>query len=312
MFSDEMTAAAEIMIKKGKRILQLASQIKCARAQSIKRAQERKEAVERQCLLDTQHYHFYEVTPIPLTIKTEKIDEEMTIEPRNSFDPYPYFDKKQVEAFYVKEEAFHCSSASEDIKENERKRKHKKGKKTKKDLPILPTQPVPPVEKVAMPMGKTGAPGKKKKIIEGPHMCHVCGVNYMNIINFNSHIASHRVTYKCPKCDQIFRSENALKNHRRAENSSKMHNYQQCGKNFQLQSSLLNHIETHSSTVYGYNVVPTCKFITKCYSCFREHNKYGHNTSKDFQCTICHKAFQTPSEMCSHPTKQHGPVHETP
>ena len=36
MFSDEMTAVAEIMIKKGKRILKLASQIKCARAQSIK------------------------------------------------------------------------------------------------------------------------------------------------------------------------------------------------------------------------------------------------------------------------------------
>ena len=72
MFSDEMTAAAEIMIKKGKRILQLASQIKCARAQTIKRAQERKEAEERQWFLDTQHYHFYEVTPIPLTTKTEK------------------------------------------------------------------------------------------------------------------------------------------------------------------------------------------------------------------------------------------------
>ena len=36
MFSDEITAAAEIMIEKGKRILQLASQFKCARAQSMK------------------------------------------------------------------------------------------------------------------------------------------------------------------------------------------------------------------------------------------------------------------------------------
>ena len=48
MFSNEMTAAAEIMIEKGKRILQLVSQFKCATAQSIKRAQERKEAEERQ------------------------------------------------------------------------------------------------------------------------------------------------------------------------------------------------------------------------------------------------------------------------
>ena len=213
MFSDEMTAAAEIMIEKGKRILQLASQIKCARAQSIKRAEERKEAEERQWLLGTQHYHFYEVTPIPLTTKTEKIDEEMTIEPRDPFDPYPYFDKKQAEAFYVKEEAFDCSSAPEDIKEKERerKRKLKKGKKTKKYLPILPTQPVPPVEKVAMPIGNIRAPGKKKTIIKGPHVCYVCGGDYMNIVNFNSHIAHHEgVTYKCPQCDKTFRSENSL------------------------------------------------------------------------------------------------------
>ena len=111
-----MTAAAEIMIKKRKRILQLASQIKCARAQSIKHAQERKEAEERQWILDTQHYHFYEVTPIPFTTKTERIDDKMTIEPRDQFDLYPYFDKKQVEAFYVKEQAFDCSTALKDLK----------------------------------------------------------------------------------------------------------------------------------------------------------------------------------------------------
>ena len=74
--------------------------------------------------MDTQHYHFYEVAPIPLTTKTEKIDEEMTIEPRDPFDPYPYFNKKQVEAFYVKEEAFDCLSASDDIKEKEKEKEN--------------------------------------------------------------------------------------------------------------------------------------------------------------------------------------------
>ena len=124
---------------------------------------------------------------------------------------------------------------------------------------------------------------EKKQIIKGPHVCHVCGVDCVNIIDFNSHIASHEgVTYKCPNCDKTFRSENTFKNHRRAENSGKMHTCQQCGKNFQLQSSLLNHIKTHSSTVHGCQLVPTCKFKTKSYSHFREHNRYGHNTSKEF------------------------------
>ena len=84
--------------------------------------------------MDTQHYHFYEVAPIPLTTKTETIDEEMTIEPRDPFDRYPYFDKKQVEAFYVNEEAFDCSSASEDIKEKE-KENIKKARKQRKTSP---------------------------------------------------------------------------------------------------------------------------------------------------------------------------------
>ena len=47
----------------------------------------------------------------------------MTIESRDPFDPYPYFEKKQVEAFYVKEEAFDCSTALEDLKEKEREKK---------------------------------------------------------------------------------------------------------------------------------------------------------------------------------------------
>ena len=56
-------------------------------------------------------------------------------------------------------------------------------------------------------MGKIGAPGKKKKIIKGPHVCHVRGADYMDIIDFNSHIAHHEgVTYKCPTCDKTFRS----------------------------------------------------------------------------------------------------------
>ena len=79
--------------------------------------------------------------------------------------PYPYYDKHQVKAFYIKEEAFDCSSASEDLWEKEKERKKKKGKKSKKNLPVLPTQPIHPQERVAMPMGKIGAAGKKKQII---------------------------------------------------------------------------------------------------------------------------------------------------
>ena len=143
-------------------------------------------------------------------------------------------------------------------------------------------------------------------------MCHVCGADYVNIVDFNSHIASHEgITYKCPTCDKTFRSENSLKNHRRAEDSGKLHTCQQCGKSFQLKTSLLNHIKTHSITLYACQVFSSSDFTTKSYSCYREHNKYGHNTTKDFKCMVCKKAFQTPSKMHSHGTKQHGPFRKT-
>ena len=127
-----------------------------------------KEAEERQQLLDTRHYHFYEVAPIPQTTKTEVIDHEVTIEPRDPYDLYLYFEKHKVKAFYVKEEAFDCSTALEDLKEKEKERQKKKGKK---DLSVLPTQPIPLQEKVAMPMGKIGAPEKKEKKLLKVLMC---------------------------------------------------------------------------------------------------------------------------------------------
>ena len=81
MFSNDMEVATEIMVEKAKKLLQLSSQIKCAQAQSIKRAEERKEAEERQRLLDSQHYHCYEVAPIPQIVKPQVIDDEVTIVP---------------------------------------------------------------------------------------------------------------------------------------------------------------------------------------------------------------------------------------
>ena len=50
---------------------------------------------------------------IPLTIKEEKIDDEMSLIPCDTYDPYPYFEAKNTERFYVKEEAFSCSSAED-------------------------------------------------------------------------------------------------------------------------------------------------------------------------------------------------------
>ena len=102
MFSDELTKTAEIFIERGKALLQKGARIKLARAQSIQRAELRKQEELRRQQEETQHYHCYELACIPLTVKEEKIDDEMSIIPQDPYDPYLYFDTKETEHFYVK------------------------------------------------------------------------------------------------------------------------------------------------------------------------------------------------------------------
>ena len=56
-----------------------------------------------------------------------------------------------------------------------------------------------------MPMGEMTGASKPKKTIKGPYNCHVCGSDYMNKIDYVSHIGTHEgITFKCPQCDKEF------------------------------------------------------------------------------------------------------------
>ena len=124
--------------------------IKLATAENIKRAEIRKQEELRRKQEETQHYYCYELARIPQTLKEEKIDDEMSIIPRDPYDPFPYFDAKDTQCFYVKEEAFSCSSA-EDGEPDIPIPKKQKGKK--KSKPVLKQQPVMK-DRVPMPLGK--------------------------------------------------------------------------------------------------------------------------------------------------------------
>ena len=237
LFSDELAKTAEILIEKGKALLRKGAMIKLARAESIKRGEVRKQEELKRKQAETEHYHCYELACIPLTLKEEKLDDEISIIPRDPYDPYSHFDAKDVEHFYVKEEAFSCSSA-EDSDPDIPRTKNKKEKKKKKSKSVLKQQLVTK-SRVPMPMGKMTGASKPKKTIEGPYVCHVCGSDYMNEIDYVSHIGTHEgITFKCPQCDKEFRSRNSFKNHHKAELSGKTHSCDQCGKSFMLETSL--------------------------------------------------------------------------
>ena len=134
MFSEELTKTAELLIEKGKVLLQKGAMIKLARAESIKRAEIRKQEELRRKQEETQHYHCYELVHIPQTLKEEKIDDEMSIIPRDPYDPFPYFDTKDTKHFYVKEEAFSCSSAEDGEPDIPIPKKQKQKKEIKASL----------------------------------------------------------------------------------------------------------------------------------------------------------------------------------
>ena len=67
LFSDELAKTAEILIDKGKALLQKGAMIKLAIAENTKRVEIRKQEE-----LKRKHYHCYELAHIPLTLKEEK------------------------------------------------------------------------------------------------------------------------------------------------------------------------------------------------------------------------------------------------
>ena len=84
----------------------------------------------------------------------------MSIIPRDLYDPYLYFDAKDVKRFYVKEEAFSCSIAEDGEQDIPRLKKEKKKKKSK---PVLKQQCVTK-SRVPVPMDKMTGASKPKKL----------------------------------------------------------------------------------------------------------------------------------------------------
>ena len=72
LFSEELTKTAELLIEKGKALLQKGAMIKLARAENIKRAEIRKQEELRRKQEETQHYHCYELVHIPQNSERRK------------------------------------------------------------------------------------------------------------------------------------------------------------------------------------------------------------------------------------------------
>ena len=88
---------------------------------------------------------------------------------------------------------------------------------------------------------------RKKECVKGQHICHLCGKDFVNKSDLNSHLMAHAgVTFKgpfsCPKCK----------------------------KDFPLHTTMQNHIKTHTKQPYTFDC---CQWETKSYVLSLEHKK---------------------------------------
>ena len=106
-------------------------------------------------------------------------------------------------------------------------------------------------------------------------MCQTCGQKYLNDSDLNNHTAQHEgITYNYDTCLKTFYSRKSFDTHNKGHVQG-LFICNQCGKTFDYEGSLQNHVLKHKGIVYHCDV-QGCAHISKSKAMHREHKQYGH------------------------------------
>ncbi|XP_075166579.1 uncharacterized protein LOC142238735 isoform X21 [Haematobia irritans] len=166
--------------------------------------------------------------------------------------------------------------------------------------------------------------------------CEKCSKTFSSKASFEHHMVAKHVPreefkFECPECKKKFPCEVYLSNHRKKNhnNTSKGFNCEQCG----IIARTLNALERHKRKVhtpkdpeqcnYCGNLYSTratlqkhilnmhvlankehrceiCGFVSSTMEARRKHIEFKHNPVKKHKCTMCEKAFKTPTLLKEH------------
>ena len=232
------------------------------------------------------------------SIQPVQFVEEIT-EPK---DKCPDAKKKQMKCFIpstdfrIKTEWLDTSSESETEKDNPKK------KKTKSDDS--------PTDNFAGELdGHFAYPKVNENAPELHHFnCDTCKKVFHDQNEMRNHDCNHKIEYyTCMICFQVFRSMQSFDNHRVSH--TKDHTCRSCGKTFPLKTSLVNHAQVHSIERMHCSH-PGCNKTFKHRQNHLEHIVWAHRDKKECPCMICHKMYQTPTNMRLHRLRIHGYIEE--
>lgn len=165
--------------------------------------------------------------------------------------------------------------------------------------------------------------------------CPHCDSQFVNVASYNSHILTHTggKPYKCDECDKGFPKKYLLDNHKRVHtgerpflcgfcgksfmtlNGVKIHKFihtggqdkahecEHCGKRYQFQSALMEHMNIHTG-----EKPYVCDYCDQRFN-FKQNlmrHKMIHTGEQPYKCELCPATFYLPTDLQRHQISHTG------
>ncbi|XP_013102889.1 zinc finger protein 37 isoform X7 [Stomoxys calcitrans] len=163
--------------------------------------------------------------------------------------------------------------------------------------------------------------------------CEKCSKTFSSKASFEHHMVAKHVPreefkFECPECKKKFSCEKLLSKHQKSHPSKeyicetcgkvtptlavlkrhmkKVHapkvaaQCSYCGKWYVTRSLMLRHVLNMHTTADSEHRCDICGFVSSTRSATRQHKRFKHNPEKRHKCTMCEKAFKTPTLLKEH------------
>lgn len=150
----------------------------------------------------------------------------------------------------------------------------------------------------------------KHNVKNPPYVCEFCGQSFKKPAAFTFHVRSHtNELQKCPEpdCNATFRQVSNMKKHFKEVHGADKDPFacELCDATFALASNLrVHHLQKHEKTKGNKWKCPECGKDFSYPSQLKQH-MVSHLGEKNFQCTVCEKAYFKASNLRRHYQNAH-------